>query len=122
MRFGIDMNTDHTLEEVGKQFDVTRERIRQIEAKALRKLRHPLLRSAAQLPGRLSPAAAPVKDHLLRRWLYTTPLKGAIFELILQQLHLLFDLLVLLILMPHVSPDNFFVYSYRIDKVSPCPK
>ena len=49
MRFGIGMNTDHTLEEVGKQFDVTRERIRQIEAKALRKLRHParseLLRS-----------------------------------------------------------------------------
>lgn len=49
MRFGIEMNTDHTLEEVGKQFDVTRERIRQIEAKALRKLRHPtrseLLRS-----------------------------------------------------------------------------
>src|SRR3546814_5865917 len=41
MRFGIDMNTDHTLEEVGKQFDVTRERIRQIEAKALRNLRHP---------------------------------------------------------------------------------
>jgi RNA polymerase primary sigma factor len=41
MRFGIGMNTDHTLEEVGKQFDVTRERIRQIEAKALRKLRHP---------------------------------------------------------------------------------
>jgi RNA polymerase primary sigma factor len=41
MRFGIDMHTDHTLEEVGKQFDVTRERIRQIEAKALRKLRHP---------------------------------------------------------------------------------
>ena len=41
MRFGIDMNTDHTLEEVGKQFGVTRERIRQIEAKALRKLRHP---------------------------------------------------------------------------------
>ena len=41
MRFGIDINTDHTLEEVGKQFDVTRERIRQIEAKALRKLRHP---------------------------------------------------------------------------------
>ena len=41
MRFGIDMNTDHTLEEVGKQFDVTRVRIRQIEAKALRKLRHP---------------------------------------------------------------------------------
>ena len=40
MRFGIEMNTDHTLEEVGKQFDVTRERIRQIEAKALRKLRH----------------------------------------------------------------------------------
>ena len=41
MRFGIDLTTDHTLEEVGKQFDVTRERIRQIEAKALRKLRHP---------------------------------------------------------------------------------
>ena len=41
MRFGIGMNTDHTLEEVGKQFDVTRERIRQIEAKALRKLRLP---------------------------------------------------------------------------------
>jgi RNA polymerase primary sigma factor len=41
MRFGIEMNTDHTLEEVGKQFDVTRERIRQIEARALRKLRHP---------------------------------------------------------------------------------
>ena len=41
MRFGIDMSSDHTLEEVGKQFDVTRERIRQIEAKALRKLRHP---------------------------------------------------------------------------------
>ena len=41
MRFGIGMNSDHTLEEVGKQFDVTRERIRQIEAKALRKLKHP---------------------------------------------------------------------------------
>ena len=41
MRFGIEMSTDHTLEEVGKQFDVTRERIRQIEAKALRKLKHP---------------------------------------------------------------------------------
>ena len=41
MRFGIDMSTDHSLEEVGRQFDVTRERIRQIEAKALRKLRHP---------------------------------------------------------------------------------
>ena len=41
MRFGIEMNTDHTLEGVGKQFDVTRERIRQIETKALRKLRHP---------------------------------------------------------------------------------
>ena len=41
MRFGIDMSTDHTLEEVGRQFDVTRERIRQIEAKALRKLRQP---------------------------------------------------------------------------------
>jgi RNA polymerase primary sigma factor len=41
MRFGLGMNSDHTLEEVGKQFSVTRERIRQIEAKALRKLRHP---------------------------------------------------------------------------------
>ena len=41
MRFGIGMNTDHTLEEVGQQFSVTRERIRQIEAKALRKLKHP---------------------------------------------------------------------------------
>ncbi|MBR1903840.1 MAG: sigma-70 family RNA polymerase sigma factor, partial [Alphaproteobacteria bacterium] len=41
MRFGIGMNTDHTLEEVGRQFNVTRERIRQIEAKALRKLKHP---------------------------------------------------------------------------------
>ncbi len=41
MRFGIEMSNDHTLEEVGKQFDVTRERIRQIEAKALRKLKHP---------------------------------------------------------------------------------
>jgi RNA polymerase primary sigma factor len=41
MRFGIEMSTDHTLEEVGKQFDVTRERIRQIEAKALRKIMHP---------------------------------------------------------------------------------
>jgi DNA-directed RNA polymerase sigma subunit (sigma70/sigma32) len=46
MRFGIEMNTDHTLEEVGKQFDVTRERIRQIEAKALRKLRHPHVRTS----------------------------------------------------------------------------
>jgi len=55
MRFGIDMNTDHTLEEVGKQFDVTRERIRQIEAKALRKMRHPsraeLLRSFLEEQG-----------------------------------------------------------------------
>ena len=49
MRFGLKMNTDHTLEEVGKQFDVTRERIRQIEAKALRKLRHPL--RSGQLAG-----------------------------------------------------------------------
>ena len=50
MRFGIEMNTDHTLEEVGKQFDVTRERIRQIEAKALRKLRPEPLRQAEELP------------------------------------------------------------------------
>ena len=50
MRFGIGMNTDHTLEEVGQQFSVTRERIRQIEAKALRKLKHSeLLAQAAQL-------------------------------------------------------------------------
>ena len=49
MRFGIQMNTDHTLEEVGKQFDVTRERIRQIEAKALRKLRHPTVRQTHEL-------------------------------------------------------------------------
>jgi hypothetical protein len=56
MRFGIEMNTDHTLEEVGKQFDVTRERIRQIEAKALRKLRHPSRSDkAAQLPRRHRP-------------------------------------------------------------------
>jgi len=55
MRFGIDMNTDHTLEEVGKQFDVTRERIRQIEAKALRKLRHPT--RSDQLRSFLSPAS-----------------------------------------------------------------
>ena len=51
MRFGIGMNTDHTLEEVGQQFSVTRERIRQIEAKALRKLKHPSRSpEAAQLP------------------------------------------------------------------------
>jgi hypothetical protein len=46
MRFGIGMNTDHTLEEVGQQFSVTRERIRQIEAKALRKLKHPAARAS----------------------------------------------------------------------------
>jgi hypothetical protein len=50
MRFGIGMNTDHTLEEVGQQFSVTRERIRQIEAKALRMLKHPPRAQAAQLP------------------------------------------------------------------------
>ena len=64
MRFGIDMNTDHTLEEVGKQFDVTRERIRQIEAKALRKLRHPT--RSEQLPQfprpRVMPAAAAARS------------------------------------------------------------
>jgi RNA polymerase primary sigma factor len=57
MRFGIDMNTDHTLEEVGKQFDVTRERIRQIEAKALRKLRHP---SRSEQRAALDHRAAPL--------------------------------------------------------------
>ncbi len=52
MRFGIEMSTDHTLEEVGKQFDVTRERIRQIEAKAIRKLKHPSRSDKLQhLPG-----------------------------------------------------------------------
>jgi DNA-binding CsgD family transcriptional regulator len=58
MRFGIGMNTDHTLEEVGQQFSVTRERIRQIEAKALRKLKHPSRAKpeAQELPGWLSPA------------------------------------------------------------------
>ncbi len=54
MRFGIGMNTDHTLEEVGQQFSVTRERIRQIEAKALRKLKHPSRsRKLQELPGQL---------------------------------------------------------------------
>ena len=65
MRFGIDMNTDHTLEEVGKQFDVTRERIRQIEAKALRKLRHPSrserLKSFMDEPGNSQDPNAPAK-------------------------------------------------------------
>ena len=73
MRFGIDMNTDHTLEEVGKQFDVTRERIRQIEAKALRKLRHPsranyLRRSWTNKP----PGFAPTKN--------TQPRLGIFFD------------------------------------------
>jgi RNA polymerase primary sigma factor len=77
MRFGIDMNTDHTLEEVGKQFDVTRERIRQIEAKALRKLRHPTPSSAlgaAQLPRRRRSATCSVRgpssasSSRLRNW------------------------------------------------------
>ncbi len=54
MRFGIGMNTDHTLEEVGQQFSVTRERIRQIEAKALRKLKHPSRSEAAELPRQLT--------------------------------------------------------------------
>ena len=58
MRFGIGMNTDHTLEEVGQQFSVTRERIRQIEAKALRKLKHPSRSAeAAELPRQLTTAA-----------------------------------------------------------------
>ena len=54
MRFGIGMNTDHTLEEVGQQFSVTRERIRQIEAKALRKLKHPSRSRKLRLPGQLN--------------------------------------------------------------------
>ena len=59
MRFGIEMNTDHTLEEVGKQFDVTRERIRQIEAKALRKLRNSASRSGVSVrPVRPMPVAS----------------------------------------------------------------
>ncbi len=58
MRFGIEMNTDHTLEEVGKQFDVTRERIRQIEAKALRKLQHPSRSEQAAQLHRLAVSAA----------------------------------------------------------------
>ena len=66
MRFGIGMNTDHTLEEVGQQFSVTRERIRQIEAKALRKLKHPSRsQEAAQLPrqlGSVIPGAAQRRD------------------------------------------------------------
>ena len=60
MRFGIGMNTDHTLEEVGQQFSVTRERIRQIEAKALRKLKHPSRsRKLRSLPRHLSGRAVP---------------------------------------------------------------
>ena len=61
MRFGIGMNTDHTLEEVGQQFSVTRERIRQIEAKALRKLKHPSrITEAAELPRQLTVARRPL--------------------------------------------------------------
>ena len=63
MRFGIGMNTDHTLEEVGQQFSVTRERIRQIEAKALRKLKHPsALAQTAELPGQLDAGRPPVRQ------------------------------------------------------------
>ena len=63
MRFGIGMNTDHTLEEVGQQFSVTRERIRQIEAKALRKLKHPVaLAQAPQLPRQLDAGRPPVRQ------------------------------------------------------------
>ena len=72
MRFGIGMNTDHTLEEVGQQFSVTRERIRQIEAKALRKLKHPEpVAQAAQLPGHLTleraagPACPPARPRAI---------------------------------------------------------
>jgi hypothetical protein len=73
MRFGIGMNTDHTLEEVGKQFDVTRERIRQIEAKALRKLQAPEpLAQAAHLPRRTSEAQA------RRRWPQPRTVGGAV--------------------------------------------
>jgi DNA-binding CsgD family transcriptional regulator len=77
MRFGIEMSTDHTLEEVGKQFDVTRERIRQIEAKALRKLKHPsrsatsCARSSIHSTSRRSPASrarsAPRRSRCSRR-------------------------------------------------------
>ena len=74
MRFGIGMNTDHTLEEVGQQFSVTRERIRQIEAKALRKLKHPSRSAeAAELPGQLS--GAPHRNTA------KSPPKGGLFSL-----------------------------------------
>ena len=65
MRFGIGMNTDHTLEEVGQQFSVTRERIRQIEAKALRKLKHPSRsRKLEKLPGQLILLASPKRKNI----------------------------------------------------------
>ena len=65
MRFGIGMNTDHTLEEVGQQFSVTRERIRQIEAKALRKLKHPSSAAASdrRSPGPTRPQADPASGR-----------------------------------------------------------
>jgi DNA-binding CsgD family transcriptional regulator len=84
MRFGIDMNTDHTLEEVGKQFDVTRERIRQIEAKALRKLRHPTrsekLRSFLDDHAfvRISPAAQLLNYGGSLWWSLTRPVEPAL--------------------------------------------
>ena len=72
MRFGIGMNTDHTLEEVGQQFSVTRERIRQIEAKALRKLKHPS-RSA----GRCGPSSTsnprPCASGISESWTQRVP-------------------------------------------------
>ena len=77
MRFGIDMNTDHTLEEVGKQFDVTRERIRQIEAKALRKLRHPSRsRATAQLPHRRLNPVGEIKRPPSRRPFFCPSFSG----------------------------------------------
>ena len=77
MRFGIGMNTDHTLEEVGQQFSVTRERIRQIEAKALRKLKHPSRsQEAAEFPGSVRHGAhecAPYRPRRVRIHAHLSP-------------------------------------------------
>ncbi len=71
MRFGIGMNTDHTLEEVGQQFSVTRERIRQIEAKALRKLKHPsTVKEVALVPRQLSCEVVGVRNAEARHFYY----------------------------------------------------